>query len=410
MSDPVKLGPFLGINNKLPAEKLIVPASPGQAAGSFVRDAVNVDLTAAGTFQRRGGHALAVSLTRGSSLWADGGNGYLVDNGLIKTFDGTSVQTVVATVNPTAAVSFVTTPLGVAWTDGSTLQLIKGATSAPMATPAANPVPIVSGGTGGSLDAGEYIVAFAHVDAAGQRSPLSYFQTAVIAQNGTIHIGLVASTYATQVFVSCVGTGMYLETTIPAGATSADVALATSSGTTVSMTFEAPLPPGKWVRYYRGRLLTVVGRTIFYSLPYNYGIYHPATDFIQLDADVTLCEPTQDGVFLATDSNTWFLDGDDITKAPLKPLAPYGAIPNTAAAEPNTLNLWWFTPRGAVRTKDDNTLEMKQDEHMAFGAASTGAALFREENGLSQVLTTLASAGTTGATSASSYMSATTVN
>ena len=125
---------------------------------------------------------------------------------------------------------------------------------------------------------------------------------------------------------------------------------------------------------------------------------------------MTLCEPTQDGVFLATDSNTWFLDGDDITKAPLKPLAPYGAIPNTAAAEPNTLNLWWFTPRGAVRTKDDNTLEMKQDEHMAFGAASTGAALFREENGLSQVLTTLASAGTTGATSASSYMSATTVN
>jgi hypothetical protein len=172
----------------------------------------------------------------------------------------------------------------------------------------------------------------------------------------------------------------------------------------------APMPPGDIVRMYRGRLLTVQGNCIYYSIPYGLGLYYPSRNFVLLDKPVTLCEPTQDGVFLATATDTWFSDGHDFATAILKPLAPYGAIPNTAVSEPQSLNMYWFTPRGIVHTKDDNTLDLKQDTSLAFANADRGAALYREENGIAQIITVLSNAVPTAAASASSYMDATTVN
>jgi hypothetical protein len=411
MSNPVKAGPFLGINTKLPTSNMRVPNRPNHPGGSFVRDAKNVDLTEVGTFQRRGGMTQVAAATRASSLWSSGDMGYFVDSGVLKQFDGAAVTALATLPSAASTVSLTQTPRGVVWTDGSAPQLITGLTSAPMAVPAPNPVPAATASNGGSLEAGTYTVAFAYVDAAGQRSPLSPFQAVTVGQGGSIILSMPSSAYSTAVAVSAVnGDVLYLETTLPPLVTATAITLVTSQGLPLSNEYEDALPGGTWVRYYRGRLLTVVDDLIFYSHPYNYGTYHPATNFIRLDAPVTLCEPTQTGVFLATAHDTWFLDGLDVATAELKPIAPYGAIPNTAAAEPNTLNLWWSTPRGAVRTTDANTLEMKQDEHIAFSAASTGAALFRESNGLSQVISALSNAVPTGAASASSYMDAVTIN
>lgn len=413
MSNPIKIGPFFGIDNKLPTAQLVVPPKPGVPGGAYVRDALNVDLTSAGTFQRRSGATLVFSSQRASSLWSsnNGAIGYYADNGVLKSFDGTTLATVANLSSSAATVSLVDTPLGVVWTDGASLNLISNGVSKSLAIPPPNPSPVVSVGAVGSLVAGTYNVAFATVNSGGQRSAVTGFQTVSLSAPGAISVAASASTSATQVFVSQPGgTILYLEATLAPGATSLSIPVLTGSGTSIDSTYEAAMPPGLQVRYYRGRLLIVYGNAIYYSHPYNFGVYNPMSNFVMLDAPVTLCEPTQEGVFLATANDTWFSDGLDFATNPLKPLAPYGAIPNTAASEPNTLNLWWFTPRGAVRTRDDNTLEMKQDEHVAFGAASTGAALFREENGLSQVVTALSNATPTGAASATSYMSATTVN
>ena len=412
MSEPTKLGPFLGMDNKLPTSKLVVPPKQNQAGGAYVRDALNVDLTAAGTFQRRGGVKLVAASTRASSLWSDGITGYYADNGVLKSFDGTNVATVATLANPSAKVSMTVTPLGNVWTDSTFLCLISNGVSSNLSVPTPNPTPRVSVTTGGALKAGMYTVAFARVNAASQRSAIVGFQTvSVLADGGAINVTAASSTDSQVVYVSAPGGSvLYLEAVIYPGQTTATVPVLSSSGTPVDSRYETNMPAGAQVRYYRGRLLTVVNNLIYYSHPYNYGVTDPTQNFIALDDPVTLCEPTQDGVFLATAYNTWFLDGHDVATAELKPLAPYGAIPNTAAPEPNTLNLWWFTPRGAVRTTDQNTLEMKQDDHIAFGAASTGAALFREENGLSQVIAAVSNAAPTGAASATSYMTATTVN
>ena len=408
MSEPIKSGPFLGINNKLPSEKLIVPKE-----GAFVRDAVNVDLTSAGTFQRRGGTTKVLTATRASSLWASGNTGkaYFVDSGALKSFDGTSAALIKTLSDSSATASFTDTPRGVVWSDGTALELITGNTSVPLGVPAPNPTPLATAATDGSLLAGTYLVAFANVDAAGVRSPVSLFQAVTVGANGAINIALPTRAYSTQVFVSAVnGTELYYETSISATATSAVISLVTSQGVPADNEYEDAMPAGTMVRYYRGRLLTVRGNAVFYSHPYHYALTYPARNFILLDGPITLCEPTQTGVFLATANDTWFLDGLGVATAELKPLAPYGAIAGTVAFEPNSLNMWWMTPRGMVRTSDANTLELKQDENIAFGTANTGAALFREENGLSQVISALSNAVPSGAASASSYMDAVTVN
>jgi hypothetical protein len=401
MPEPIKAGPFLGINNKLPSEKLIVPKE-----GAFVRDAVNVDLTSAGTFQRRAGHNLVQAANRASSLWSDGVTGYYVDGPNIKTFDGTTTRVVATLPSSGASVSFTKTPLGTVWTDGATVQVSDGASSKPLVPPTPNPVPAAMAAPGGGLAAGAYRVAFAHV-VDGVRSALTQYQLVNVADGDRIQISQPSGPETTRVFVSAVGgTELYRELDIPPSTAVADVFTITSQGAAAYSIYEAPLPGGVIVRLYRGRLLTVKGNAISYSLPYNYGLHHPAHDFIRLDGDVTLCEPTQSGVFLATANDTWFLDGEDMTKASLRPLAPYGAIPNTVVYEPNSLDMWWSTSRGLVRTTDGNGIEMKQDANIAFSSASGGAALFREENGLTQVISVLSDATPTGAASASSYMDA----
>ncbi|CAM4399583.1 hypothetical protein COAQ111491_21895 [Comamonas aquatilis] len=58
--------PFLGINNRFPDARL--ERSRNLGGGMWVRDAVNVDLTAKGTFRGRQGYGLAMGLAHARSL------------------------------------------------------------------------------------------------------------------------------------------------------------------------------------------------------------------------------------------------------------------------------------------------------------------------------------------------------
>ncbi len=402
---PYQAGPFLGINNKLPVEKLV-----GEK-GAFVRDAVNVDLNDAGAFQRRPGETLIEALVRGRSLWADGDIGYFADGAKLKSFDGIDVRDVADLTSADANVSFTNTPRGVIWTDGAQLQLIAGGASTELTVAAPNPVPQATAVAGGAMQAGLYSVGFANVNAAGERSELTDVAQLQVPDNGAIDFVFPAGrAHDTEVYVTAAGgSQLFREMTVPASDTTARLAIVTTEGQPLSDDVELPIPPGDMVREYRGRLITVVGQYVFYSLAYTYGRYLPAWNYIAHDGDVTLCEPCEEGVYLATAKKTWFLRGPDIAGAELTPLAPYGAISNTVANEPNSNALWWSSPRGAVRA-NGGAIELKQDANIAFGNATAGAALFREENGLSQLVSVLANVKPTGAASASSYMDAEVIN
>lgn len=73
-----RLGPFLGVNNRLPDQSLQTKE------GAFLQAGVNVDITGAGTVKRRAGFAQAIAGTRMHSAWSDGGSwGCYVDDGTL---------------------------------------------------------------------------------------------------------------------------------------------------------------------------------------------------------------------------------------------------------------------------------------------------------------------------------------
>ena len=67
MTNTIQLGPFLGVNNRLPDFALIK-----KDIGAFVRQAVNVDVDNAGRIRRRVGRELIQAMTSPHSYFDNG--------------------------------------------------------------------------------------------------------------------------------------------------------------------------------------------------------------------------------------------------------------------------------------------------------------------------------------------------
>lgn len=106
--DTVRLGPFLGMDNRLPDAKLAT------ADGAFLRNAVNVDITDAGTLQRRAGAVQHLAGADCHSLWSDGTHMYHVDYASLRC-DGAIIHEGLALGMP---MSYCTTPRGAVCSNG----------------------------------------------------------------------------------------------------------------------------------------------------------------------------------------------------------------------------------------------------------------------------------------------------
>lgn len=399
MQSPVTSGPFLGIDTRLPAEKLI------EESGAYVRDAVNVDLSDAGTLSRRAGYTLQESMSRPHSLWSDDEVGYFACGVDLMRFDGTAASVPVGTVNAGAPVSFASTPRGVVWTDGTKLGLLKDSASdsVDLGVQAPNPEPFVYAGVGGALAAGQYRVAFASVHpTSGERSPVTVPRLLEVGEAGKLVVTLPVGAMDTWVYVARDGEVLYHEATARAGKTGCEVAQISTMGAAVPAHVEGRMPAGRWVRYHNGRLLVASGDTVYYSDPFDYARTRPASSFVRLDGEVVLIEPTDVGVYLATADTTYFAAGNDFAAATLSVVAPYGAIPGTAVSGANDKSLWWFSSRGQVKAGASGEVVLVNDKRIQFSPPETlGAAVLREGAGLRQVISALG--GTDAATTRAAF-------
>lgn len=69
------------------------------------------------------------------------------------------------------------------------------------------------------------------------------------------------------------------------------------------------MPPGRFARYWQGRLLVARGRTLVFSEPFSYGLANPRHGFIQTPSEIAWLEAIPSGVFVGTREQTYFLDG-----------------------------------------------------------------------------------------------------
>ena len=76
-------------------------------------------------------------------------------------------------------------------------------------------------------------------------------------------------------------------------------------------TFYQPMPFGRYLARYAGRLWVAVGDTIFYSQPINYSQHDRRYDFITAPGYITGFGAVSDGLYVSTRQEVFFLRGDD---------------------------------------------------------------------------------------------------
>lgn len=403
---PFPINGFSGINNRAPTDRL-----PKDEAGRrAVHDAVNVDLTEAGTVQRRPGSGKVVTASNVRSLTSMGGYGYYAAGSTLYRFDGHSASEAVGTLESAyASVCYAESPIGLVWSDGYRLNLLNG-TSQRLAPAQPNPQPVATGASGGSLPAGTYGVLFTSLRADGQQSAPTYPQYVDVPANGAISISASGHTDKINVFVTaCNGELFYRESMIAVGQSSANIPFVRSDGQPIAYEVTGDIPAGSILALHKGRLLSADGAFVFYSLPWAMGIYRPSTDYIPFPQDVTVIAPVEGGVYIATLSETYWIPGGDISKAGLMvKVQPYGAVRGTLAKIEDSTDLMWFTPQGPVRASQDGQVTALHSKSVAFPSANSGASIWRESNGLTQLISAISSNPSIppGAAVAGSYMDA----
>lgn len=145
-----------------------------------------------------------------------------------------------------------------------------------------------------------------------------------------------------------------------------------------------PLPPGDILAFLNGRLYSASGAFLYYSEPYMFGTYNPGRNYIQFPAPITMVEPCQNGVFVSADQTYWI--AGDPSVAELNPVLPYKAIPGTSGQVPNSNSCFWLSERGIVMGSQTGEVKNLQEDKVATGSADAGASLFREVDGVKQII------------------------
>lgn len=94
--------------------------------------------------------------------------------------------------------------------------------------------------------------------------------------------------------------------------------------------FMQPMPSGKWVQMWRGRLITVRANVIYFSQALAYHWHDPRFDFVQLPQRITFVIAVENGLWVGQVSGVVFLSGNDMNNMQIVYTAAKKPITNSA--------------------------------------------------------------------------------
>lgn len=412
--ETIKVGPWpAGINNV--AREFGVPADA-------VREAHNVDFDNAGRVARRSGSTRLFTVAGGHSMWSpdDPRFPYILavhDNGLhaySKNADRTLTHDgeIRASVGP-RPVSYTLMPDGsVVWTNKDVIRRITPELEdAPLWI--GNPGnPTVSASSSGGMTAGDYLVALTWMDAEGRESGAGQATVVTLAEGQGVTVsGIPANADATHVcvFVSeADGDTLRLAQVLPM-AQGMTVITAGARGRTLETQFLDVLEPGDIVVAGHGRLYVLDGPFLRWSESVRYGLAH-YDNWMRFGDEARMCLPVGDGgegagCFVSDHKRVYFMAGADPSGWRKVIARPKPAIPGTACQPmpPGTaFGLEYSGPVGYWIGEDGTAVigmpggiaqGVREGQAVAEGAHS-GASVYRERDGLRQIITSLFTNGT----------------
>jgi hypothetical protein len=142
--------------------------------------------------------------------------------------------------------------------------------------------------------------------------------------------------------------------------------------------------------YYRGRMYYAHGNVLWESLPFNFELINYSQDFVAFDGDILMCAEVNDGIYVATKENTYFLSGSNSQDFTLSTVLNYGAIQGSPVSiqkigdKPN--GMLWASNKGAIAGFDGGQVVNMTDGVFSFGEAGSASGLYREQNGQNHIV------------------------
>lgn len=383
-----------------------------------LRAAENVDLDRFGKPGRRGGYRRVVSCTSGRSLYHHAGMAFalFVDGttmyGLRPDMSTFVVKTGLA---PQRDVSYTTVDNLTYWSNGIQNGTVTAAGAGKdwgCETPHGQPNLAVS--TNGGLSAGNYQVAFTFAKSNGEESGAFLAAPIDIPEGKGIAVSAVPQPVSSEVVVVRAyvtpfdGDVLYWVRDLPVGMTSFNIG-AFVKGKVLETQFMGQMPPGHFVRYLNGRIYVASGNTLYWSEALRYGLTSLAHGNLPFDAEIDLLEPAEvgeePGQFIAAGNRTYFLpSGKDAKPSEMRVVYPHGAVRGTGVSVPGSVFgqstaapvSYWIASNGVSCIGLPSGEVVPLRERQAVAPPSTGgASLYREWNGLRQVITALRGASGT---------------
>lgn len=400
MNEPVVLKGFPnGMDNRSPETGL----SPG-----YARLIENLDVQRNGTLVLRPGYRL-VSAGAAHSIYCPEGTSFALcvkGSNLVKiTIDNINVitETPLVSVTQSAMMSYAVHNGDVFWSNGIELgSLSSTAAIIPWGIPRPSTIVAFSIGTGG-LYAGSYQIAYAAINSSGLESATSDAVSVTVAEGGGISVVL-------PIFDSGV-TGYRIFLTSVNGSDFFKILETSSSGTTVSvgvgdrgkppeaMLHVAPMP-GQIVRSFKSHLLIAVGDILRFTPPFNPHVIQPFRNNYKLPSMISMMQPVEDGVFVATTESTWFYAGTNLMDSTRQIVNYRGAVPGTGLELPPTVFQqpgagqgrtagWWDTEGVFCVGRPGGTVQRITEQFIGMDTPAIGSTVCIKKDGTERVISFL---------------------
>ena len=251
----------------------------------------------------------------------------------------------------------------------------------------APPAPLVTAGTG-SLPEGQYSVAVAWVRPDGTESGLSPSVACTVPAGGGLAVVLplcMDSTVTTARIYATAQNGGELRTLedVPIAQAQIEIPSVAKLGRSAMFMHMAPMPTGRYLGLWRGRLLTATANVLRFSQALAFHLHDARHDFIQMPQRITFVQPADGGIWVGQVDHVAFLAGtapDNLEYGRRQSRAP---VPGSAIAlkaeDASELSagglatVLWLADNGFVLGSPDGQLVEPQSRHIkgVRGSAST---------------------------------------
>jgi hypothetical protein len=267
----------------------------------------------------------------------------------------------------------------------------------------------------GQLPPGRYMYAMTYARADGLESGSRTPGVLELAAPGGIDFsGMETSSdpdvVAKVLYVSPNGVELYRAAVVPASsATYSHRAAGTEGTAALDEDLVEPAPPGTIVEIHAGVAYAVDGSVAWASDLYSLERFRRARRFVQMPGPITLFAAVDDGIYVGTDRETWFLRGTDPEAFRASKVLTYGAVPRTVVrldsqelspapqegqeTGPTRPAAMWMSTNGVILGDSSGQVKNLTEEGYGFPAALRGAGLFRVARGYSSYVVALQAPG-----------------